>query len=69
MQHAAEKLETVLKNIACFDGSIDVYSNLQGQKYDRSPAGIAQKLRSHTIEPVDFVNQIKNMYGDGARTS
>ncbi len=67
MKHAAEKLETVLNEIDRFDGSIDVYSNLQGQKYDRSSSKLASKLSSHTTEPVDFVSQIKKMYGDGAR--
>jgi len=67
MKEASKQLETVLKGIEFAQGSIDVYSNLQGQKYDRSPVDVTSKLSSHTIEPVDFVSQIKNMYADGAR--
>ncbi len=68
MKEAAKKLAAVLQKIKFLPAAVDVYSNQQGQKYERQTASnIAAKLAAHTVEPVDFVKQINNMYNDGAR--
>ena len=67
MKEAAKKLAAVLQKIEFQPANTDVYSNQQGQKYERHAAGMDAKLAAHTVEPVDFVKQINNMYNDGAR--
>ncbi len=67
MKGASDKIAAVLGKIEFSPGTVDVYSNLDGGKYEKLPIDLSARLARHTVEPVDFVKQINNMYADGAR--
>ena len=67
MSTAANKLATALRQIEYQPANTDAYSNRHGYKYHRQPNGIEANLAAHTVEPVNFVEQINTMYNDGAR--
>ena len=67
MKDAAEKLVAVLKKARFSSAEIDTYSNTTGNKYERSSDNLENLLGRHTVEAVNFIKQIDNMYTDGAR--
>ncbi len=67
MVHAKAPLKAALDELNIKAARIPVYSNSDGNVYPPSPSHIVQKLSEHITSPVDFVSEIENMYGNGAR--
>jgi|GEM_PF-1205460 len=67
MASAQQILNEVIENIAMTSPQIKVYSNITAHTYPEEVEGIKQLLSQHLLSPVEFVNQIKNMYHDGAK--
>ncbi len=47
---------------------IPIYSNTTAKPYPSDPAGIIALLGNHLLKPVDFVNDIENLYQSGIQT-
>ncbi|AGY59895.1 type I polyketide synthase [Gloeobacter kilaueensis] len=46
---------------------LPVYSNTTARPYPSAPEAIAQQITGHLLHSVEFVEQIRTMYADGAR--
>ncbi|HEY3698406.1 MAG TPA: beta-ketoacyl synthase N-terminal-like domain-containing protein, partial [Spongiibacteraceae bacterium] len=57
----------VLQNVAIAAPAFPVYSNTTTQPYQHDSDAIKYQLAQHVVSPVRFVEQIENMYADGAR--
>ncbi|ABW67480.1 type I polyketide synthase [Desulfosudis oleivorans] len=68
VQDAAKPFKDYLrkKDITCSD--IKVFSNVTAQPYPRDPAETRKILGNQLLNPVNFVEEVENMYADGART-
>ncbi len=67
MTSAAEQLAIAIKQTAINVPQIPVYSNVTARAYDSKPSAIKEQLAQHMLAPVEFVQQIEQMYADGAR--
>jgi len=47
--------------------SIALYANNSGSLFPSDPQGIRERLAFHLLDPVEFMNGLETMYGDGAR--
>ncbi|MCF8112030.1 MAG: acyltransferase domain-containing protein [Desulfobacteraceae bacterium] len=65
---AADPFREILASIPFFPGTIPVYSNTTGKPYPENEAGARNLLGRHLLEPVNFEDEIINMYDSGIRT-
>jgi malonyl CoA-acyl carrier protein transacylase len=68
VKKAALELKKELSKFSFSAPSIPVFNNTDGNAYNVKPAEVAEKLSLHTISPVNFVQMIRNMHAQGART-
>ncbi len=64
---ASEPLAKKLGELDLFTPKRKVYANATGETYPDDAAGIAELLASQLVRPVEFVNEIRNLYRDGTR--
>ncbi|MHC4459140.1 MAG: acyltransferase domain-containing protein, partial [Planctomycetota bacterium] len=57
-----------LKKTRFIPSEIPIYSNSTAKPYPSDAAGIIELLGHHLLKPVDFVNDIENLYQSGIRT-
>jgi acyl transferase domain-containing protein/NAD(P)-dependent dehydrogenase (short-subunit alcohol dehydrogenase family)/acyl carrier protein len=67
MEPARERFAEVLARQTFAKPSAAVFSNTLGGQYSEDPKEIAALLASHLVRPVKFVDEIRAMYGQGAR--
>jgi polyketide-type polyunsaturated fatty acid synthase PfaA len=65
---ARKPFSNTLKRIRFIPSEIPVYSNSTAKPYPSDAAGIMELLGNHLLKPVDFVNDIENLYQSGIRT-
>ncbi|MBB6498059.1 type I polyketide synthase [Pedobacter cryoconitis] len=59
--------QQVLENVTFNDLELPVWSNTTAQEYPVGAREIKERLTDHLIKPVKFVDQVQQMYADGAR--
>ncbi len=57
-----------LKKTRFIPSKIPIYSNSTAKPYPSDAAGIIELLGNHLLKPVDFLNDIENLYQFGIRT-
>jgi acyl transferase domain-containing protein len=57
-----------LRKTRFIPSEIPIYSNSTAKPYPSDAAGIIELLGNHLLKPVDFVNDIENLYQSGIRT-
>lgn len=67
MHDACQPLKDALRQLQIQAARIPVYSNEDGGVYPEGVSAIIEKLSDHVISPVDFVNEIRQMYEAGGR--
>ncbi len=67
VQDAAKPFKDYLRKKNITTGKIKVFSNVTAEAYPDDPAGVKKILGSQILNPVNFVEEIENMYADGAR--
>jgi acyl transferase domain-containing protein/NAD(P)-dependent dehydrogenase (short-subunit alcohol dehydrogenase family) len=68
VQHAQKPFSQALENISIMPSDIPVFSNTTGSSYPDGAEKARQLLGDHLLSPVDFVNEIKNLFNLGVRT-
>ncbi|MFZ5565220.1 MAG: beta-ketoacyl synthase N-terminal-like domain-containing protein, partial [Thermodesulfobacteriota bacterium] len=68
VQDAAKPFKDYLRKKEITPSEIGVFSNVTAQAYPGDPAEARKLLGSQLLNPVNFVEEIENMYADGART-
>jgi acyl transferase domain-containing protein/NAD(P)H-dependent flavin oxidoreductase YrpB (nitropropane dioxygenase family)/NAD(P)-dependent dehydrogenase (short-subunit alcohol dehydrogenase family) len=68
IESAQTALAEAIAEVPMHCPQIPVYSNTTAQPYVPEVAVIRNQLSRHLLSPVEFVEQIKTMYRDGART-
>jgi acyl transferase domain-containing protein len=67
VENAAKPFQEILQ-ITRFDpGTVPVYANTTALPYPADPDRARQLLGEHLLHPVNFLEEIQNMYGDGIR--
>ena len=64
---AAERLSDVLSTMSLSEPLIKVFSNTTGKAYPTDPEAIVSQLAQHLVSKVRFVDEIEEMYAEGAR--
>ncbi|MCH8108781.1 MAG: SDR family NAD(P)-dependent oxidoreductase, partial [Chloroflexi bacterium] len=64
---AKERLADYLSAMNFSAPTAEVYSNTTGAPYPHEPGEIAALLADHLVKPTNFVEEIRGMYGAGAR--
>lgn len=64
---AAKPLSEAIERVSIRTPSLSVYSNTSAQPYSQEPTEIRRLLSEHLVSPVEFVQQVENMYSSGAR--
>jgi len=67
MVKAKEIFDEELKKVDFKNGLFPVYSNLTGEKYPEKEGQIREILSNHLVSGVRFIDEIENMYRDGAK--
>ncbi|MDP6398407.1 MAG: SDR family NAD(P)-dependent oxidoreductase [Arenicellales bacterium] len=67
MKAAARPLSDAIQLTEISSPAIPVYANHDGAPYPTDPARIRSQLSEHLLRPVQFAEQIEQMYADGAR--
>ena len=60
-------LDAAIGRLGLRQPSVPLYSNTTARPYPSTPADMQALLARHMLSPVEFVDQIRNMYDDGAR--
>jgi len=68
MTDAARPFAEAVKAVAVTPTDIPVFSNAAGTSYPTDPDAAKTVLGEQVLSPVDFVNEIKNMFESGVRT-
>ena len=68
VQDAAKPFKDYLRKKDVTHSDIKVFSNVTAQPYPPDPAEARKLLGGQLLNPVNFVEEIENMYADGART-
>jgi acyl carrier protein len=63
--HAQKPFATVLDQVKFKKPKIAVYSNGTGEKHSTQTQTIKKKLKDHILQPVNFKDEITNIYNDG----
>jgi len=64
---ASHAFADFISDIEMAEANTSVYSNTTAKPYPLTPEDIKARLAQHISEPVRFVEQLENMYDDGAR--
>ena len=64
---AAKPLSEAIERVSIRPPTLSVYSNTSAQPYSQKPTEIRSVLSEHLVSPVEFVQQVENMYSSGAR--
>jgi len=64
---AALPFKKLLEKITFFHSEIPVYSNTTARPYPKDEKEARALLGDHLLNPVNFVDEIRNMYADGIR--
>ncbi|MEM9337737.1 MAG: beta-ketoacyl synthase N-terminal-like domain-containing protein [Bacteroidota bacterium] len=64
---AAVDFEAYLEQFAFGKSKIDVFGNIDGEKYKKSKKSIVNNLSNQLKSPVRFTEEVENMYEEGAR--
>ena len=67
MAAAKEIFDEELKKVDFKNGLFPVYSNLTGEKYPEKEEEIREILSNHLINGVRFIDEVENMFRDGAK--
>jgi acyl transferase domain-containing protein/NAD(P)H-dependent flavin oxidoreductase YrpB (nitropropane dioxygenase family)/NAD(P)-dependent dehydrogenase (short-subunit alcohol dehydrogenase family)/acyl carrier protein len=62
-----ENYQTVLSQVNFNDLSLPVWSNTTAKAYPVNAEAVKERLTDHLVQPVQFVEQVQQMYADGAR--
>ena len=62
-----ENYQTVLSQVNFNDLSLPVWSNTTAKTYPVNAEAVKERLTDHLVQPVQFVEQVQQMYADGAR--
>ncbi|NQX40044.1 polyketide-type polyunsaturated fatty acid synthase PfaA [Pedobacter steynii] len=62
-----ENYQTVLSQVSFNDLSLPVWSNTTAKTYPVNAEAVKERLTDHLVQPVQFVEQVQQMYADGAR--
>ncbi|MGM0453272.1 MAG: acyltransferase domain-containing protein [Thermodesulfobacteriota bacterium] len=68
VEDAAVPFREKIKEIAFRAGEVRVYSNTTALPYPHDPEAARALLDEHLLQPVHFVDEIRNMYDAGVRT-
>jgi len=68
MAPAQERFRAALEEITLERGRVPVFANVTGEPYPRGARRARELLASQLTSPVNFVEQIRNLYQAGART-
>ncbi|MDO8861550.1 SDR family NAD(P)-dependent oxidoreductase [Haliea sp. E1-2-M8] len=66
MEAAQSPLTEAIKKVEFSPPLLPVYGNTTGNVYSNDPATICDQLQGHMLGSVQFLDQIENMYRDGA---
>ena len=64
---AAKPLSEAIERASISPPNLSVYSNTSAQPYSQEPSEIRRLLSEHLVSPVEFVQQVENMYSTGVR--
>lgn len=67
VKDAAEPFQKMLETVAFCEGSIPVYANTTALPYPADPDKARHLLGAQLLNPVNFLDEIQNMYADGIR--
>lgn len=67
VEKSKENYKSVLSLVDFKDLSLPVWSNTTAETYPVNAGAIKQRLTEHLVKPVRFVEQVQQMYVDGAR--
>ena len=67
MKKACIPLEEEIVRTNFYKPLLPVYSNVTGEKYPEDTKQMKKWLSQHLLSPVQFIDQIQNMYENGAR--
>ncbi|RQO75115.1 erythronolide synthase [Pedobacter sp. KBW06] len=62
-----ENYQRVLSQVNFNDLSLPVWSNTTAEAYPAGAEAVKERLTDHLVQPVQFVEQVQQMYADGAR--
>ena len=65
VESAARPFQASIQSIAFLNADTPVYSNTSGRPYPADPDAAKQLLGSHLMNPVNFIDNIEQMYADG----
>ena len=68
VKSAQQPFAQVLEDVRLTPSKIPVFSNTTATAYPRDPEQAKQILARQILRPVDFVNEIENLFSDGVRT-
>ncbi len=67
VQEAAEPFQKIIASSEFIPSRIPVYSNTTAVSYPEAPEDAKKILGNHLMNPVNFIDEIQNMYQDGIR--
>jgi acyl transferase domain-containing protein len=65
VRHASQPFANALDQVTFYAPQLPVYANLTAAPYPKDLAGMRQLLEAQLLNPVQFVQQIENIYGQG----
>ncbi len=68
VKSAQQPFAQVLEDVRLTPSKIPVFSNTTATAYSRDPEQAKQILARQILRPVDFVNEIENLFSEGVRT-
>jgi acyl transferase domain-containing protein len=68
VKDAAEPFQEILKSAAFNHANVPVYANTTALPYPAEPDPAQRLLGAQLLHPVNFLDQVQNMYADGVRT-
>jgi acyl transferase domain-containing protein len=65
VRHASQPFAEALDRVTFHTPKIPVYANMTGNPYPTEATAIREVLEAHMLNPVEFVNEIENLYAQG----
>ena len=65
IRHASEPFAQAIDAVTFHPPTVDVFSNITGEKYPSDPEAIKSILKEHLLKPVHFEREIENIYAQG----
>lgn len=63
--HASKPFAEALDKVTFHTPQIPVYANMTGNPYPTEATAMRELLQAHMLNPVEFVNEIENLYAQG----